>query len=272
MEKSFELPYLSSGFFELRGPVNLGATPNAAMNTIASGTTGTVKLYNDNNETKLIDLESKLSADEAAGQTTISVDDTTGFADGDTVRIDLDNGLIHPTTINGVPTATEITLAAGILTAASKNKAIRRTKLGTNATYLAVDSVGRNRLDPLSSWRVGLTISLVLDDLTTPTPATVTQVLTDPCPILVVDTAPTGAISTGREVKNKLGADITMADFGTFPSSSPTAGDKLWGYRGTVVNTHAGLIPGMYVRGEMDIVDGGIKLIEHAWATVKRSS
>jgi len=53
---------------------------------------------------------------EAAGQTTITVDDITGFSDGDFVGITLDDGTQHQTTVNGTPAGSDIVITDAIPT------------------------------------------------------------------------------------------------------------------------------------------------------------
>jgi hypothetical protein len=51
---------------------------------------------------------------EAAGQTVITVTDSTGFTDGDVIGIILDNGTQHQTTVNGAPAGNDITITDAI--------------------------------------------------------------------------------------------------------------------------------------------------------------
>lgn len=60
-----------------------------------------------------------LTADSAASDTTLTVDDITGFSNGDQIGIELDDGSIDWTTINGVPSGTTITITTGVTSAAS---------------------------------------------------------------------------------------------------------------------------------------------------------
>src|SRR3990167_11541009 len=65
-----------------------------------------------------------LSADSAASDTTLTVTAITGFSNGDTIGIELDNGNIDWTTINGAPSGTTITISTGVTTAASSGNRI----------------------------------------------------------------------------------------------------------------------------------------------------
>ena len=71
----------------------------------------------------------------------------------------------------------------------------------------------------------------------------------------------------------KLGSDITMTSFGSFPTSSPVAGDTAWGFRGTITDTIGALKSGMKVRIEIDYNGGaGLKHVTSMLATVLENS
>ncbi len=62
----------------------------------------------------------------APGDTVITVEHTTGMANGNDVGVMLDDGTVHRTTINGTPTATTVTLTVAVtLPAAIDNIFIR---------------------------------------------------------------------------------------------------------------------------------------------------
>jgi hypothetical protein len=64
-------------------------------------------------------VHTQLSADEALGQTTLSVDSSTGMAVDDKIGIVLDSGVVHWSTIASVPDATSVTINAALPTAAA---------------------------------------------------------------------------------------------------------------------------------------------------------
>lgn len=260
----FKLPYLADGVTEFRGPVDLTKSPIVSLGTVTSDSvTATARLFDVARDTEIVDLATKLSADEPATETEIAVDDITGFADGDSVEVLLDSGLIHATTISGAPAAGVITLAVGLDTAASENNRLTRVTLNTNATYLSVKSV--------KNWEVGNKLVLIHDSLARQD-SLVAQVLAEPCPLLVIADAVAAVTSARMEVKAQLGDDLTMADFGTEPSP-PVAGSSEWGYRATIPHDHTSEIrPGMYVRSEMTVFDDPINAFQVAFATVQRAS
>src|SRR3990167_9017856 len=65
-----------------------------------------------------------LSADSAATDTTLTVTSITGFSASDQIGIELDDGSIDWTTINGAPSGTTITITTGVTTAASSGNRI----------------------------------------------------------------------------------------------------------------------------------------------------
>jgi len=55
-----------------------------------------------------------LTADSPTSDTTLTVSSITGFTNGDSIGVELDNGDMHWTTINGVPSGSVITLTTGV--------------------------------------------------------------------------------------------------------------------------------------------------------------
>ena len=86
-------------------------------------------------------------------------------------------------------------------------------------------------------------------------------------------TATTAAISAGARMRVKLGSDITMTSFGSFPTSNPVAGDTAWGFRGSISDTIGALKSGMKVRIEIEYNGGaGLKHVTSMLATVLENS
>lgn len=65
-----------------------------------------------------------ISADEAAGQTAISVDDDDGIADNDYFGIILDDGTMHWSTVNGTPAGNVVTIDDAMPSAASADSPV----------------------------------------------------------------------------------------------------------------------------------------------------
>jgi len=254
------LDWLSDNLIELQGPVDVAN--DAAMSTIATTATCEAKLYDTAYDGRIAAFTTILSADALAAATTIYVADALPATVGSTIRVYVDDGTPNELTVLTVNTVTgEITFASGLTDdAASGNKV-------TVVTYGGATSV-RFPVDNLGVWTGGENMEITLDDGTT-AEKTVSAYF-DPDDGYVRVTAFVGSdFSAGNIIKRKIGADITnFADFGTFPSSDPVAGDPTWGYRGTIAHDHADLALGMRVRAEITAVDGTLNLTRKAIATV----
>jgi hypothetical protein len=66
-------------------------------------------------------IHTQLSADEAAAQTTLSVDSSTGFTTSDKIGVVLDSGVVHWSTIASIPTSTSVTINNALPTQAATN-------------------------------------------------------------------------------------------------------------------------------------------------------
>lgn len=67
-------------------------------------------------------VKTELGADEALGQTVITVDSTAGMTAGDVVLIEQDDGTLHSSTISSVDDATTITIADATTVATAENR------------------------------------------------------------------------------------------------------------------------------------------------------
>jgi hypothetical protein len=68
-------------------------------------------------------VQTELSADEASGQTVLSIESTTGISNADNIGIVLDDGTIHWTTVSGAPSTT-VTIASALTDSASSGNAV----------------------------------------------------------------------------------------------------------------------------------------------------
>lgn len=64
-------------------------------------------------------VETAIGADEASGQTALTVDSITGISSGDYVGVQLDDGTMHWTTVNGAPSGTTVTLTVALTDSAA---------------------------------------------------------------------------------------------------------------------------------------------------------
>src|SRR3990167_9718369 len=85
--------------------------------------TGTSSINNDSHVVTAYDTTT-LSADSIASDTTLTVTSITGFSNADQIGIELDDGSVDWTTINGAPSGTTITITTGVTTAASSGNRI----------------------------------------------------------------------------------------------------------------------------------------------------
>lgn len=65
-----------------------------------------------------------LSADSATSDTTIDVTAVTGISNGYYIGVELDNGDMHWTTVNGAPSGTTVTLTSGVSSAATSGNRV----------------------------------------------------------------------------------------------------------------------------------------------------
>ena len=260
------IDYRSDNVLELRGPVDL--TTGLAV----SGATVTAALYDVSKDTSVATLTTRLAEDEIAATTAIRVQNILAFTDTDFVHVELDDGTVHETTINGVPAAGVITLAAGLPSAAAMGKELRRYRLNTLCKHISVENA--------ANWEIGDVFVSPTDTSGTVSTAVVDQVLKLDN-VLVIDTAVSAATLTGKEVKARLLAStpISCVSFGIFPTvvNLTVVGDPAWGYRGPLPSTdfdgydpgvNIGLKLGDRVRTEFTLVKGADVLDRTNIATV----
>jgi hypothetical protein len=122
-------------------------------------------------------------------------------------------------------------------------------------------------LDNFDEWEDGMAIEISLDDGTA-FDGTVEEINPDAGYLKLKNDVIPSAVSAGAVVKRKIGADVSMAAFGTFPTSDPVPGDPTWGFRGTIDHDHAELALGMRLRAEITYEDGGTNIRRKAIGTV----
>ena len=251
---------------EFRGPVVVHEEGRLAFQTITAGAAVTGRLYDTANDARIVDLVGLLTADmdAAEDEVPLSDEDELGFGVDDSVEVVQDSDLVLSTTIASL---SPLTLTSGLDSIASKGAIIRRVALATAGKYLSVDDV--------REWKIGLNLILTHDDFTRQS-VTVDQVLpasrTRRCGLIRVNTAPAGAISSGRTIANQIGDDLTPVDFGT-AQSPPVVGDPTVGFRSPIPPDHAGLILRMRIRGETIATDTSGVVARHVeYGTVKEKA
>jgi len=244
------LYYRSDNLIELRGPVN--AATDAAID---SGATVTALLYNADKDAIFNGYTTKTTVDAAASDVAITVQDSTPFAVGEPCKIRMDNGVDHYFGIISLPGSDVLGFAAqGLAYAASAGALVTRLGLTTSlsgSTHLSIsDWSGWEEND---AYEIESSAKVI-------TTGTLSQINRDRNYALM-STAPLGTAALGALVKCPIiTTPITLASYGTFPTSNPVAGDPTWGFRGTIDHNQIGLYPGMRVRAEITAVDGTLNL------------
>lgn len=268
-----KIRYQSDNTIALSGPVN--ADLDAAV-ALSPPPTVTASLYHERKEVRTVEFVTRLTLDEPSTVTVIALPKTTPavFEAADTLAIDQDNGTVHETTIVSVNVGNagfdEVTITAGLTAAASAGSTVRLTKKGGTSVILVIQSPGGpialekgdtvvvDRDIGAATFAVNQVRTITsVEDAANVTATVARNQATFEC--IELSAALSGAVSSGRSVRRKLGTDITMASFGTFPTSNPLLGDSSWGFRGLITDAHVGLEIGMTVRIEV-IFNGGADL------------
>jgi hypothetical protein len=223
------------------GPTDELTYPPVAITTVASCTG---RLYEDEKDTNVIARTESLNADALAAAVDIVVLSSERFDVADTVEVDLDDGTVHQTTIAAIDVdGITIELTDALPSASSKGNVIRRRVHPIGATKIEV-------VDGLQ-YELGDAVEIRQDDGT----RHATTIANRHRTYIEVDDAITVAVTNGRRVARKLGADIAMT---IFNSAGAAANTDDWGYQGIIANDHAGLRAGMRVRAEMELVDDDV--------------
>jgi len=251
---SFNLRLDTDEFLRVYGPVR-----TIDGTAIVSGVTGSLaRLYDRDKDTVAAARATALTDGEPSAETAIVVDSIRGIDDGDAVEIDLDDGDVHRTIVNGAPSGFTVTLTVALPSAAAAGNALRVVVQTVGATLLYVASS--------ANWLVGddAQIHHITDD--SYHAGIVVQTAANE---IEIDTATIAALVPGDEVSRKLGGDITMETaFGT-PETPPVPQSTAWGIQGDKSADHADLRVGQSVRVEYILDAGaGLRLHESARATI----
>jgi hypothetical protein len=107
------------------GVYSVAPSPVVAVSqgsTSGSGTNATFDMvYANAAAISISGPTTKLTVDAASGATSLTVDSIVGFANGDAIYIEQDDGTYESTTINGIPSGNTIHLASGLSFKASAN-------------------------------------------------------------------------------------------------------------------------------------------------------
>ena len=113
---------------------------------------------NSNSHVVTTYVTTTLTADSAASDTTLTVSSITGFDSGDQIGIELDDGSIDWTTINGAPSGTTITVTTGVTTAAGTGNRVYAYTASTDRIQKPLRILQANVLDVTGSttWEIDL--------------------------------------------------------------------------------------------------------------------
>ena len=282
--------FLSDNLISLNGPVD-----RSTLAAVSSSPTSCVaRLYDESKETRVARFVTRLTSAVAASDTTIDVPTIrngtyrTIQEVNETAEIMYDDGVKRSTTLSGVSVLDgfDRVTTASLPQAAAVGNRVEVVTYPVGVQMIPVEA------DPKIV--DGDSVELSMDDgtlevgtATAVVSATITEDATDTDALLrsthsaighdqiwtVRTTATTAAVSAGARVRVKLGADVAMTSFGSFPTSNPVAGDTSWGFRGIVPDTNSGLKSGMKVRIEIDYNGGaGLKHVTSLLATVMENS
>jgi hypothetical protein len=218
------------------------------------------KLYDTNLDCRIAAFETTLAQDYVTGSNTFYVIDSLPIIVGNVLLMDTDDHKKTQFTVTLVdPVTHEITVSASSQSSASADNTV-------SCILYALDQ-NQIPLDNFNEWEDGMAIEISLDDGTV-FDGTVEKINPDAGYLKLKNDVIPSAVSAGAVVKRKIGADVSMAAFGTFPTSDPVPGDPTWGFRGTIDHDHAELALGMRLRAEITYVDGGTNIRRKAIGTV----
>jgi hypothetical protein len=248
--------YLSDNLLELQGPVDV--PNNAAVTTIAGGTSCTARLYDTSLDSHIAPFRTYTTSDAAIGDDSLDVADGTPFRLNQLIAIETDLGYTEPHIVSSVSSNT-LTLVTALAAPASAGRLVEIRQYSIDSHYFAIDNY--------STWESLDRIEFTYND-----GSEVSRPITwvDPDRNYIHILAPLSiAVDVGNVVKRQLGIQvITFADFGTFPTSNPVVGDPTWGFRATIQHDHADIKLGMRIRAEITMDDAGLNLRRKVVATV----
>ena len=279
----------SDNFISLSGPVR-NDNGEAVSN---SPTSVTARIYDERKENRIAPYKTRLSLEADSSSATeyfVPKTDPVVFLIGDKIRFISPLGVVSTeagNTVASVNTANagynglNFSGALSIGTLAAGSKVELRTYV-TASTVLALASPAR--------FSPGDTLEIVGDDgvrferdvgyvrRVAETEDTANVLATaasspDANTVVSLSSATDRAVSSGNRVRCKLGADVSMSAFGTFPAAAdnPVAGDTSWGFRGQITDTHTGLVVGQDVRIEIEHIGDGFNVVDSIRAKVVES-
>ena len=248
------IDWLSDNLITMAGPV-IAETGLPPSETPSGGVSA--KLYDTSLDTSLDRHEETLTEDYDEATDVITVSDPLLFESDTTMEVLLDDGSLSDRTVLS-KSGSDITMDAGLGGPASKGNSVTITRYPSGMTY-----VGLTNMD---EWLIGMTIEITLANGTLEE-FTVTSSDRDSGWVKLHTGTGSSAVAGGL-VKRKIGADVSMSSYGTFPTADPEPGDETWGFRGTINHNHAGIQLGMRLRAEITYEDGTTNIHRKAIGTV----
>jgi hypothetical protein len=218
------------------------------------------KLYDTNMDCRIDAFETTLTQDYVTGTTAIFIKNPVPITVDNVILMDTDDGKqVRSTVVLVDPITGELEVSETTQSSASSGNTV-------TCILYALDQF-QMPLDNFDQWGDGMAIEISLDDGTV-FDGTVEQINPDAGYLKLDDDTIPSSVSAGAIVKRKIGADVTMVAFGTFPTSNPTPGDPEWGFRGTIDHDHADIQLGMRLRAEITYEDGSVNIRRKVIGTV----
>lgn len=241
--------YLASNLVELVAPLDESVSPLAPIVAITSCV---ARLYDAAGS--FVDAPSTPIVEEIdVGELELQVANALGFQVGATVEATQVDGKVHRTTIAAIASGAtladpdSITLVAAPVAAIAPNEPLRQVSYLAGATVLFVRHPER--------FSIGDTVAL-RDAAAARVTFTVSAIGRRH---LVLGAATAGVVNPLEGIERKLGADVVMAGYNL--ANAALATDD-WGYRGTVLHTHADLKPGILVAVEVELITATVRILE----------
>jgi hypothetical protein len=250
------IDWQSDNLITMAGPV-MATTGLPPSETPSGGVSA--KLFDTALDCRLSASPTKLSEEHTTGAV-FTVDSVAFMKPGGLVTIDLGDGRFFEKEILSV-SQPDVTMTTDLNTVVPAGNIMKIETYGIGISFLGLDNA--------ESWETNMVMSVVMDDGTT---EDFTINAADQNNSLVfLSGSTTALVSPGAIAKRKIGPDVTMTAFGTFPTSNPTPGDPTWGFRGTINHDHADLALGLRLRAEITFEDGTTNIRRKVIGTVINS-
>ena len=286
-----EVLYLSDNLISLNGPVDRATGAAVSSSPVSC----TARIYDESKETRVAPFVTRLTEAVTGSSTTISVPTIRGGTYriiqevNETALVTFDDGVKRSSTLSATTeldgfdrvTASALNQAAAVGNAVeilTYPAGVKMIPVEDNTKIVSGDTV-EIRMDSGAYWVQTVTevANAVITEDATDIDASVRSTLMainhDPISTIRSTDVSALAVTAGTRVRVKLGSDIAMTSFGSFPTSNPVEGDTAWGFRGTIPDTLSASPAGMRVRIEITYDGGaGLKHVTALLATLMEHS